>query len=115
MNEFVESLCGETLVKPAPNPIQTPPLSFFLSIVQDYFSQSTDKKLKDARPEHGYQVGSTPELTEIPKCGKDDRCTDFVQNVKREKMRAWILEEAAIPPQVKPNAFCVCLPYSDDS
>lgn len=41
--------------------------SDFLDLMEDYFDQEWDAKLKDARPELSYQVGATPELTELPR------------------------------------------------
>ena len=49
--------------------------------MEDYFDQSFEDKLMDARPDFGYQVGATPELTEVPKCGKDEHCLDVVAKV----------------------------------
>ena len=34
----------------------------FLDMVEDYFNQEYELKMKDARPEFGYQVGVTPGL-----------------------------------------------------
>eukprot|EP00871_Galdieria_phlegrea_P004508 jgi/Galph1/5058/GphlegSOOS_G3696.1 len=39
----------------------------FLDMMERYFEQSTQVKLKDARPELYYQVGVTPEYTEQPR------------------------------------------------
>jgi hypothetical protein len=38
-------------------------------------------KLKDARPDVGYQVGVTPEFTEEPKCHKDINCQKLISQV----------------------------------
>ncbi|KAI9357336.1 hypothetical protein DFJ73DRAFT_789431 [Zopfochytrium polystomum] len=62
----------------------------FLDLIEDYFSQPFDEKLKDARPDFGYQVGSTPELTELPRCGRDDDCKARV---------------AQMPDEYKPHNF----------
>lgn len=56
----------------------------FLDMMESYFAQPYDSKLKDARPEYGYQVGSTPELTEVPRCGGDSNCVDFVESMPAE-------------------------------
>lgn len=53
----------------------------FLDIVETYFDQPTDVKLQDARPEVGYQVGVTPENTEVPRCGRDASCLDIVDHM----------------------------------
>ena len=42
--------------------------------MEDYFNQPLDELQKDERPELGYQVGVTYELTERPKCAVDERC-----------------------------------------
>jgi len=39
----------------------------FLNIVEQYFSQPTDVLMRDVRPELSYQLGATPEFTEIPR------------------------------------------------
>lgn len=39
----------------------------FVDMMEKYYNQPTEKKLKDTRPELSYQVGSTPELTELPR------------------------------------------------
>jgi len=49
--------------------------------MENYFAQPLHKKLEDARPELGYQVGVTPELTEVPRCARDPSCLDQVKNV----------------------------------
>ncbi|KAF9973328.1 hypothetical protein BGZ73_003440 [Actinomortierella ambigua] len=53
----------------------------FIDMIEDYFAQPTEVKLKDARPEYGYQVGVTPELTEDPKCPKDPHCLDIIDHI----------------------------------
>jgi len=35
--------------------------------MEKYFEQSTEEKLKDSRPDLYYQVGATPENTELPR------------------------------------------------
>ncbi|RKO95648.1 hypothetical protein CAUPRSCDRAFT_2547, partial [Caulochytrium protostelioides] len=50
----------------------------FLDMMEDYFAQPTAAKQRDARPEYGYQVGVTPELTEVPRCGRDAACQQHV-------------------------------------
>ena len=47
---------------------------FFFDLLEDYFNQPLDELQKDERPELGYQVGVTYELTERPKCAVDERC-----------------------------------------
>ncbi|KAJ3300647.1 hypothetical protein HK104_008581 [Borealophlyctis nickersoniae] len=58
--------------------------SVFLDMMEDYFAQPLDAKLKDARPEVGYQVGVTPEKTEVPRCGRDEECLKEVEKMKPE-------------------------------
>ncbi|KAJ3187858.1 hypothetical protein HDU85_006251 [Gaertneriomyces sp. JEL0708] len=56
----------------------------FLDTMEDYFAQSHEAKMPDCRPQYGYQVGATPENTEKPRCGRDDRCNEMVQNMSPE-------------------------------
>ncbi|KAI8596790.1 hypothetical protein EDD21DRAFT_311683 [Dissophora ornata] len=54
----------------------------FIDMMEDYFDQPFDVKLKDARPEYGYQARPfTPELTEDPKCPKDPHCIDIIEHI----------------------------------
>jgi len=39
----------------------------FLNLVERYFSQRTEELMKDVHPELQYQVGATPEFTEVPR------------------------------------------------
>jgi isopenicillin N synthase-like dioxygenase len=39
----------------------------FLNTMEKYYDQPFETKKKDARPEWSYQVGSTPEFTEVPR------------------------------------------------
>jgi hypothetical protein len=56
----------------------------FLNLLEDYFDQPTVEKLKDARPELAYQVGSTPENVELPRCGRDPQCLAYVESLSPE-------------------------------
>ncbi|ORY46863.1 hypothetical protein BCR33DRAFT_757773 [Rhizoclosmatium globosum] len=56
----------------------------FLDLMEDYFDQPTETKLNDARPEIGFQVGSTPDNTELPRCGRDDECLAAVADMAPE-------------------------------
>ncbi|KAJ3205332.1 hypothetical protein HDU67_008917, partial [Dinochytrium kinnereticum] len=53
----------------------------FLDLMEDYFNQELEEKLVDTRPDVGYQVGATPELTEVPRCGRDDDCLERVEKM----------------------------------
>jgi isopenicillin N synthase-like dioxygenase len=53
----------------------------FLDLIEDYFNQPNEVKLKDTRPEVHYQVGATPDNTELPRCGRDEGCKEMVENV----------------------------------
>jgi isopenicillin N synthase-like dioxygenase len=55
--------------------------SDFLDLIEDYFNLPTEEKMKDCRPELAYQVGTTPENTELPRCGRDEGCLEMVKNV----------------------------------
>jgi isopenicillin N synthase-like dioxygenase len=41
--------------------------SAFLDLVEKYFSQKVEDLMKDVHPELSYQVGATPEFTEVPR------------------------------------------------
>ncbi|KAL1916521.1 uncharacterized protein VTP21DRAFT_5712 [Calcarisporiella thermophila] len=56
----------------------------FLDMVEDYFGQPFEAKLPDARPELGYQIGVTPELTEEPKCKRDVHCQNVIEKMPEE-------------------------------
>ncbi|RKP09880.1 hypothetical protein THASP1DRAFT_28339 [Thamnocephalis sphaerospora] len=56
----------------------------FLDMVEDYFGQPEEQKLKDVRPELGYQVGATPGLKEAPKCGTDAHCQKIIARMPEE-------------------------------
>jgi len=43
----------------------------FLDVMEAYFSQPVEQKMKDARPHLHYQVGITPEGIERPRCLND--------------------------------------------
>jgi len=52
--------------------IRDPRVSFednavFLDQMENYYNLEDEKKRKDARPEYHYQVGATPEFTEVPR------------------------------------------------
>jgi hypothetical protein len=56
--------------------------SEFLNLLEDYFDQPTSIKMLDVRPELAYQVGATPDHTELPRCGRDLKCLEFVNSLK---------------------------------
>ncbi|KAJ3087389.1 hypothetical protein HK102_011208 [Quaeritorhiza haematococci] len=57
----------------------------FINLMEDYFSQPFSSKVPaDTRPELGYQVGVTPECTEVPRCGRDEKCLEWVNGMKEE-------------------------------
>jgi len=43
----------------------------FLSMMEKYYDQSHEEKMKDVHPELSYQLGATPEFTEVPRDHKD--------------------------------------------
>lgn len=43
----------------------------FLQLMEQYFDQETEAKKKDVRPQFHFQVGATPELTELPRDHSD--------------------------------------------
>ncbi|KNC98901.1 uncharacterized protein SPPG_05866 [Spizellomyces punctatus DAOM BR117] len=56
----------------------------FLNVMEDYFAQDEEAKLRDVRPEVGYQVGATPENTERPRCARDEGCEEIVKTMAEE-------------------------------
>ncbi|KAI8893642.1 hypothetical protein BC833DRAFT_624675 [Globomyces pollinis-pini] len=58
--------------------------SDFLDLIEDYFNQPTEVKMKDVKPELSYQVGATPSHTELPRCGRDDDCLEMVEKMAPE-------------------------------
>ena len=59
--------------------------SFFFDLLEDYFNRPLDELQKDERPELGYQVGVTYELTERPKCAVDEPCLKIIEALKLRK------------------------------
>jgi isopenicillin N synthase-like dioxygenase len=51
----------------------------FLDLVEQYFSQPRDRLMEDVHPELSYQLGATPEFTEVPRDHKD-----VITNLKPE-------------------------------
>jgi hypothetical protein len=41
--------------------------SSFIDMMEKYYDQSHEAKMKDVRPELSYQLGATPEFTEVPR------------------------------------------------
>lgn len=62
--------------------------SQFLNLMEDYFDQNTSVKELDCRPELSYQVGATPSLTELPRCGRDEDCKDMVNAMEPQNRPA---------------------------
>lgn len=66
----------------------------FLDMIENYFEQSDEEKAKDVRKEYYYQVGTTPEHTELPR----DHC---------ERMRGYKDLDKPLslcPPEKDPKA-----------
>lgn len=51
----------------------------FLDMMESYFEQDVEVKLNDTRPKYHYQVGVTPEKTELPKnhCSKTSKLSEL--------------------------------------
>ena len=60
----------------------------FLDMMEAYFSQSYEQKMKDARPELFHQVGVTPEGIEISTCAQDPKCVAETQRLPEENRPA---------------------------
>jgi len=56
----------------------------FLNMIENYFSQSDEIKLKDCRPQLNYQIGVTPEGTEFPRCARDPKCKEMIDSMPNE-------------------------------
>ena len=56
----------------------------FLNLLEDYFDQPANVKMMDVRAELSYQVGATPELTELPRCGRDLKCLAYIERLNSE-------------------------------
>lgn len=53
----------------------------FLDLMEQYFEQTHQEKMEDARPELGYQVGVTPEGVELSRCSQDPNC---IKNIEKQ-------------------------------
>ena len=58
----------------------------FKNLMCKYYEQTTEEKLKDCRPETGYQLGTTPEGVEQSKCFFDTSCFKFIEKLKPNAM-----------------------------
>jgi len=56
----------------------------FIDMLEQYFEQSLEQKLIDARAELHYQVGVTPEGVEIPRCARDPNCKKKIEQMPAE-------------------------------
>eukprot|EP00965_Chrysotila_dentata_P114076 3772262-Pleurochrysis_carterae.AAC.1 len=53
----------------------------FLDMLELYFDQDDAAKKLDERPDLHYQVGTTPELTEVPVCKTSPDCARLIQEL----------------------------------
>ncbi|CAG8708511.1 7458_t:CDS:2, partial [Acaulospora morrowiae] len=58
--------------------------SRFLDLMEDYFAQPFETKLKDVRSGVDYQMGVTPELKEEPRCHRDPNCQDIIAQIPED-------------------------------
>lgn len=56
----------------------------FINLLCSYFEQPYQDKLKDTRPETGYQIGVTPNGIEVAKCVTDESCLEFIDKLSPE-------------------------------
>lgn len=90
----------------------------FLDMMEVYFGQSTEEKMRDMRPDSHYQVGVTPEGVELSRCTQDPKCMEFIEDCTPEnrptkpsgKDPKWrfmyhISETSPCVNQVVPDAF----------
>jgi isopenicillin N synthase-like dioxygenase len=57
---------------------------YFIDMIEDYMAQPEEVKYKDVRKELGYQIGATPEGTELPRCASDPTCKDRIEKMAPE-------------------------------
>lgn len=55
--------------------------SKFLDLLEDYFSQPIELLERDVRPELHYQIGTTLEHTERPKCAVHEPCLRIIERL----------------------------------
>lgn len=60
--------------------------SRFIDVMEAYFGQPSDVKLRDARPHLHYQVGVTPEGIERPRCLNDQSILDLIDQLGQATM-----------------------------
>jgi len=56
----------------------------FLDMMERYYGQPLEQKMKDAREEFAYQVGVTPEGIEMPRCSMDPSCKARLEKMSPE-------------------------------
>eukprot|EP00736_Rhodelphis_marinus_P005228 Rmarinus@m.20228 len=56
----------------------------FLDLLERYWDQPDEEKLKDERPQWGYQVGATPEGREKCRCFQEEACLNAVKEMTEE-------------------------------
>ena len=62
--------------------------SRFIDVMEAYFGQSSDVKMRDARPHLHYQVGVTPEGIERPRCLNDQSIQGLIDLLGRDEASA---------------------------
>ena len=65
----------------------------FINLMERYFSQGEEEKMRDVRPEIAYQVGATPSRVERPRCLMDEKIRDYATTLE-ESNRPTIPSEA---------------------
>ena len=60
----------------------------FLDVMESYFGQSYEEKMKDARPNLHYQVGITPEGIERPRCLNDAAIGNIISTLSKDERNA---------------------------
>ncbi|KAG2374174.1 hypothetical protein C9374_011011 [Naegleria lovaniensis] len=56
----------------------------FLDLMEDYYAQPTEVKMKDVHPEWSYQIGATPEMTERPRDNTEYIVTKLKDNLESQ-------------------------------
>ncbi|KAL7412369.1 hypothetical protein BDY24DRAFT_392695 [Mrakia frigida] len=69
----------------------------FLDLFEDYFDQDREKLKKDERPEFGYQVGTTLENTERPKCHSSQECQSIIAKLEPSERPLDLTQEFSDP------------------
>jgi isopenicillin N synthase-like dioxygenase len=83
-NELVKFLHETSYLVVRDNLVSEDDNNNFLDLMEQYFEQDENKKMEDARPELGYQVGVTPEKKELSRCSQDPNCIKHIETQEQQ-------------------------------